>query len=58
MVKIGDILSDELPTAYGVLQGSIIGSTLFLYYINKVCQIDLEICSVASYADGTALILY
>ena len=41
--------SQEYPVNAGVLQGSILGHTLFLLYINGV------ICDIAIYADDTTL---
>lgn len=41
---------------YGVPQGSIIGPTLFLCYINKMSNVTN--CRVASYADNTIDLVY
>ena len=57
-VKVGDYFSDYLPIRYGVPQGSIMGPTLFLCYINDICQLDIENCRIASYADNTTLTFY
>ena len=46
-------LSQEYPVNVGVSQGSILGPTLFLLYINYLP--DDVICDIAIYADDTTL---
>lgn len=48
--------SSYLPIEYGVPQGSILGPTLFLVYINGLCSLNLPECKIISYADDTALL--
>ena len=45
--------SQEYPVNAGVLQGSIIGPTLFLLHINYLP--DYVICNITTYVDDTAL---
>ena len=44
--------SQEYPVNAGVLQGFILGPTLFLIYINDLSDV---ICNIAIYADDTTL---
>lgn len=56
-VKIDNIISDSAALDFGVPQGSVLGPTLFLLYINSLCNISLPCCSVFTYADDTALLI-
>ena len=52
-VVLGGKSSQEYPVNAGFPQGSILGSTLFLLYINDLP--DDVICNIAIYADDTTL---
>lgn len=57
-VKIQSLKSSDIAlSAFGVPQGSVLGPTLFLVYVNQLCQLIQPKCSVITYADDTALLV-
>lgn len=54
-VKINQYTSEDIEIDYGVPQGSVLGPSLFLVYINDLCNMKLFNARVFSYADDTAV---
>ena len=57
-VKINGHVSSDARVVYGVPQGSILGPSLFLVYINDLCQLTLTKGKIFTYADDTALVFH
>ncbi|CAF4948028.1 unnamed protein product [Pieris macdunnoughi] len=55
-VVIDGHVSSYLPVEFGVPQGSILGPTLFLVYMNDLCSLKIPNSKLVSYADDTALV--
>ena len=55
-VKLFGYNSEEASITFGVSQGSVLGPTLFLIYMNDLCSIKIVNAIILSYADDTAII--
>lgn len=58
LIKIESVKSATLPVNYGVPQGSILGPTLFLLYMNDIHDLNNNMINaeIICYADDTAII--
>lgn len=57
-IKIENHLSSKKCLNFGVPQGSVLGPSLFLIYVNELCRLSLPNCKIVTYADDTALIIH
>lgn len=57
-VRVGNLTSDQLPIDFGVPQGSILGPTLFLAYINDILSLNLPQADLICYADDTVVLFH
>lgn len=55
---MGQHISDVTDVSNGVPQGSVLGLTLFLVYINNLCNTKIPNAKVLSYAYDTAVTFY
>lgn len=55
IVKINDILGEEMEIKCGVPQGSVMGPLLSISYINSICDMKID-GQIVTYADDTCLL--
>lgn len=56
VVKIENFVSNEETIDFGVPQGSVLGPTLFLIYIDDLCRLTLPGTEIISFADDTVVL--
>lgn len=54
-VKVAEVESSEMTVEYGTPQGTLLGPILFLIFINKICNVQINNGKITSYADDTAV---
>ncbi|XP_059062699.1 uncharacterized protein LOC131855443 [Achroia grisella] len=57
-LRLGQFTSNTHTTNFGVPQGSILGPTLFILYLNDIHNIKLENSEMICYADDTVLLFW
>lgn len=57
VVRLGTCHSEKIPTKMGTAQGSILGPTEYIIYVNDMCEIIPE-DSVYQFADDTCLVTH